>query len=69
MTGTDGQLHSIEVEAESLFSAAHRGMREWWRFWWFSSDELIDVKAGQDNWRVRQERLQAWYGNGSKHLK
>jgi hypothetical protein len=57
MKGTDGQLHTLECEADSLFAAADRAMTEWNRLWWFSSDAIVEVKSGADHWRVSQERV------------
>jgi hypothetical protein len=61
MTGKDNHIHSIEVEAESLFAAAHEGIHEWSRLWWYSGDVLIDVKAGADYWHVTARRVSTWY--------
>jgi hypothetical protein len=57
MKGKDGQLHSLECEAESLFSAADQAITEWNRRWWFTSDAVLEIRAGDEKWRVNQERV------------
>lgn len=59
--GTDGQEHSIDTEAESLFGAAYAGVHEWAKMWWFSSDLIIEVRADDTTWRVKAARASAWY--------
>jgi hypothetical protein len=58
---TRQQLHSIEIEAASLFAAAYHGIKDWARLWWFSPDDLIEVRAGEQCWHVRAKRVCAWY--------
>ena len=57
MVGKDGQTHTVECEATSLFSAAEKAMAEWTRLWWFTSDALLEIKSGGDQWRVSQARV------------
>jgi hypothetical protein len=59
--GKDNQKHSFETEAESPFAAAHAGVQVWARFWWFSSDSVIQIRAGEKEWCVRAVRASAWY--------
>ena len=46
MTGTDGQRHSIETDALSLFDAAYNAQQQWARLSWFDPQALIEVRAG-----------------------
>ena len=59
--GKDNQEHSIETEAESLFGAAYAGVQVWSKLWWFSSDLVIQVRAGEKEWCVTARRATAWY--------
>jgi hypothetical protein len=61
MTSPDGQLHSVETEASSLFEAAYEGVLQWTRLWWFSGDCVIEVRAGQQRWRVKAQCGSQWY--------
>jgi hypothetical protein len=38
----DGQTHTVEVTASSLFDAAAQAMRSWSMLWWYASDLVID---------------------------
>ena len=67
MTGKDDRVHSIEVDAESLFAAAHAGIHEWCRLWWYSGEALIEVRSGQQCWHVKAERISAWYSERFRH--
>jgi hypothetical protein len=53
MRGNDDQLHSIETDADSLLEAAYAGLRDWCRMWWYFPEAVIDVRSGDDLWRVR----------------
>jgi len=57
MKGKDGQLHTLECDADSLFAAAEKGVTEWNRFWWFSSDAVLEIRSGGDFWKVDQARV------------
>ena len=60
MKGKDGQLHTLECEAESLFAAAEKGVAEWNRFWWYSSDAVLEIRSVDEKWRVDQETVRKW---------
>jgi len=64
--GTDGQLHSIETDAISLFDAAYKARQQWAVCSWFRADALIDVRTGKETWRVRQDRLRVWATGSSR---
>jgi hypothetical protein len=55
MTGTNGCRHSVETDALSLFDAAFNAQQQWARFSWFGRNALIEVRPGNDCWRVRQD--------------
>jgi hypothetical protein len=57
MKGKDGQLLTLECEADSLFRAAEKAIYDWHRLWWFSSDAVLEIKSGGDQWRVSQQRV------------
>ena len=61
MVGKDGQLDSIETDADSLFAAANKGIREWALPWWYESDAVIKVRRADGAWKVSAERVSAWY--------
>ena len=52
-----GQLHTLECDADSLFSAADRAISDWNRFWWFAPDAVLEIKSGSDTWKVNQARV------------
>jgi hypothetical protein len=58
--GKDGERRNIETEAISLFDAAYKAKQQWATFWWFWPDALIEVRSGNECWRVRQDRLRLW---------
>jgi hypothetical protein len=41
VVGKDGQAHTKEVDATSLFDAADEVIRDWNRLWWWSSSSPI----------------------------
>src|SRR5215471_21256448 len=67
MTGKMIGCTPIEVDAESLFAAAHAGIHEWCRLWWYSGEALIEVRFGQQCWHVKAERISAWYSERFRH--
>jgi hypothetical protein len=66
-TSQDGQVHSIETDAASLFEAAHDAVHQWAPLWWFSGDCVIEVRAGDQRWRVRARRVSEWYAARFRH--
>jgi hypothetical protein len=61
MWGKGDQVHLFETDVTSVFAAANAAIRDWATFWWYSSDAVIDVRAGNECWRVRAARVSAWY--------
>jgi hypothetical protein len=66
MKGKDGQLHTLECEADSLFNAADHAIDQWNRLWWFTSDAVLEIKAGGEQWRVSQARVRENLTKGRK---
>jgi hypothetical protein len=66
ITGKDGERHSIEADAISLFDAAYKAKQQWTMFWWFPLDAVIEVRSGSDCWRVRQDRLRVWASGNAR---
>jgi hypothetical protein len=62
----DGELHSFETDAISLFDAAYRARQQWALFWWFPPDSVIEVHSGSDCWHVRQDRLRVWASGSTR---
>jgi hypothetical protein len=61
MVGKDGEQHALQTDARSLMQAAYAGVEAWAKFWWFSSDGVVEVRCGADVWRVKASRASAWY--------
>ena len=60
VAGGDGQVHTVEVNASSLFGAVDQAAAQWARLWWYAGTEVVDVKAGERTWRVRLHRVREW---------
>jgi len=61
VSGKDGQTHSLTVKEESLFSAAAIAISEWSRLWWWpAGDPILTIRSGNDEWRVRSQRVVDW---------
>jgi hypothetical protein len=58
--GKDGQTHTREVDATSLFDAAHTVIQEWNRLWWWAPRSPIHVESGPDRWKVNQAAVRKW---------
>jgi hypothetical protein len=58
--GKDGETHTKEVDATSLFDAADTVMHDWNRLWWWSSSSPIHVESGPDRWQVNQAKVREW---------
>jgi phage terminase large subunit-like protein len=52
MAGQDGRTHTIAVDATSVFDAAAQATRGWALFWWYRPDAVIEVRSGEEVWRV-----------------
>jgi len=42
---------------------AYAGVEAWAKFWWFSSDGVMDVRCGADVWRVNASRARLGTAN------
>ncbi len=60
MRGKDGETHTVELEAVSLFDAAYEATQRWAMFWWADPKALLTIKAGDEEWNVRQSSIRAW---------
>jgi hypothetical protein len=44
-----GQVHTVEVEASSVFDAAAQATHGWAKlWWWYEPDAVIEVCAGEE---------------------
>ncbi|HKD07528.1 MAG TPA: hypothetical protein VKB79_16620 [Bryobacteraceae bacterium] len=64
--GLDGWIHSLETEAGSLAEAAYAGVREWSRLWWYNPDAVIEVRAGDECWRISARGADEWHREQSQ---
>ena len=60
MKGKDGQLHSLTIEAASLYDAAYKAITARARLWWFDPATVIIVQSSEELWHVRQEDVRRW---------
>ena len=60
MVGQDGQTYEATVEAASLFDAAARAIERWARLWWYRPNGVIEVRMGDQCWKVSAERVRQW---------
>jgi hypothetical protein len=60
MRGKDGQVHTFETDADSLFQAATAGIECWAQFWWFDPDTEIEVKVSGISYYVSQDQLEEY---------
>jgi hypothetical protein len=51
---------SMEVEAASVFDAAASAIERWSMVWWWNGARIIEVRAGDEVWRVSVERVREW---------
>jgi hypothetical protein len=58
--GKDGETHTKEVDATSLFDAADTVIRDWNRLWWWPSGASIQIECGPDHWQVSQDSVRKW---------
>jgi len=52
VTNPDGETHTLEVTAASLYDAAAQAMEAWARMSWWDPDRTLDVKCGDHRWRI-----------------
>jgi hypothetical protein len=55
--GKDGETHTTELDATSLFEAADTLIRDFSRLWWWSSTATIEIQSGLDRWQVDQAKV------------
>ncbi len=60
MRGKDGEVHTVELEASSLFEAGYQATQRWALFWWFDPEAVLTLIAGDEHWHVKQESVRAW---------
>ncbi|HXT77021.1 MAG TPA: hypothetical protein VN780_12080 [Candidatus Eisenbacteria bacterium] len=58
--GQDGQTYSLDVTASSLFEAVDQALQSWAKFWWYEPDAVIEVRAGDQRWKIRAGRVREW---------
>jgi hypothetical protein len=58
--GKDGDTHSFETDANSLFDAAYKAIESWGMLGWFPLNADIEVRSGNQCWRVKQGRVRVW---------
>jgi hypothetical protein len=60
IAGKEGERHTVETDAISLFDAAYKAQQQWALLSWFAPTPVIEVRAGNHRWFVRQERIRKW---------
>jgi hypothetical protein len=60
MTGTDDKIHTDEFTADSLFDAVGQAIKLWSGLWWYVPSANIEVRAGEQRWKVSQDRVRRW---------
>ena len=60
VTGKDGRVEHLEVEATSLFDAGYQAVQRYAVMWWWDSTKPITVRLDGAEWRVRPDRLSEW---------
>jgi hypothetical protein len=58
--GQDGQTYSLDVRASSLFDAVDQAVQSWAKLWWYEPNAVIEVRADDQIWKVRAERVREW---------
>jgi hypothetical protein len=58
--GKDGETHTLNTTAASLFDAAQQAERESSRLWWWDGKAVAEVRSGNQVWRVSVERVRKW---------
>ena len=60
MTGRDEEVHTVTVEASSVFDAADKAVQSWRNLSWFDPHARITVESGEKHWTISQEYLNKW---------
>jgi hypothetical protein len=50
----------VTIEAASVFDAAAAAIERWSVVWWWNCARIIEVRAGDEVWRVSVERVGQW---------
>jgi hypothetical protein len=58
--GRDGQAHTLEVETSSVFDAVDQAVQSWSKLWWWYADAVIEVRAGDQCWKIQTARVREW---------
>jgi hypothetical protein len=53
-------VHTVQVEAQSLFHAAEQALDQWRGEYWLGQDCQLEVRSGKDRWQVSQKRVLEW---------
>jgi outer membrane biosynthesis protein TonB len=64
--GQDGQTYSLDVTASSLFDAVDQAVQSWAKLWWYKPDAVIEVRAGDQHWKIRAGRVREWAARGQR---
>ncbi len=59
-TAINGERHTVEVSASSLFEAAQAGIRLTSSLWWYAPRGVVIVEHGGKEYRVRPDRVRTW---------
>jgi len=61
MFGKDGVRREHPVlRASSLMAVAYRVLEQCSRLWWYEPGTVIEVRAGEETWRARPQRVWQW---------
>ena len=55
-----GQVHTLEVKASSAFDAVDQASQSWAKLWWYEPNAVIEVRAGDQRWKIRAGRVREW---------
>jgi len=60
VTGSDGRIERLEVEATSVFDAGYQALERFARLWWWDHSKLITVRLDGSVWQMGPARLSEW---------
>jgi hypothetical protein len=55
----DGQTHTLELTALTVFNAAAQAIEAWSQLSWWEPDLTLDVKCGDRQWNVGVGQVRA----------
>jgi hypothetical protein len=58
--GNDKELHTLNVDAASLYDAADTAIQNFCKYWWYERDAPVQVVSGEDQWMLDQDKVRAW---------